>query len=151
MFWLQISARFRNTMRARLVSTSTRRKKPERSLIARHTELQCCMARWPISSADCIQHRTQETTLSLSLMLRMWWFAKGSRCFTFVDNTEKSGRSRMAWARAPRASAFGRKEAVAENNAIRNLLRNSDAARQGALRHDLGNHAADRACRPMRI
>src|SRR5207249_1997941 len=27
MFWLQISARFRNTMRARLVSTSTRRKK----------------------------------------------------------------------------------------------------------------------------
>src|SRR5438445_211450 len=41
MFWLQISARFRNTMRARLVSTSVRNKKLERNLIALRWELQC--------------------------------------------------------------------------------------------------------------
>src|SRR6266566_883829 len=53
--------------------------------------------------------------------------------------------------RRERAGAFGRKEAVAEQHAIRDLLRTSDAAGEAALRHDLGNHAADRACGRMWI
>src|SRR5581483_9953875 len=38
-----------------------------------------------------------------------------------------------------------------EQYAIWNLLRDADAARQVALRLDLGNHAADRACGPVRL